>query len=281
MPHAGSIAVLPNRPLTVGELLDSAVLLLRGHLGALLPLAGALALVEQLLLLPLRSAVGVEPPLWWTLSMGSLGPFLVLLAIGAATEAMIITLLGNPAARAAGSALVGRPASVRDLLRPRDARWGATLLLCPVVGVTMLLASLPGPTWFLGFALLGGVAPALALDRLRPLRAPARSVTLALRVGGRAAGLRLLGYLVWWLLRVGLAWGLFTGLSGLNLIATGWAVAVAMLLWTAVNMVGYAGLACLDAVLHVETRIRTEGLDIRLSRAPVDAPQSTLLAVGG
>ncbi|WP_431882618.1 hypothetical protein [Micromonospora gifhornensis] len=280
MPHAGSIAVLPNRPLTVGELLDSAVLLLRGHLGALLPLAGALALVEQLLLLPLRSAVGVDPPLWWTLSMSSLGPFLVLLAIGAATEAMIITLLGNPAARAAGNALVGRPTSMRDLLRPRGARWGATLLLCPVVGVTMLLASLPGPTWFLGFALLGGVAPALALDRLRPLRAPIRSVDLALRVGGRAAGLRLLGYLVWWLLRVGLAWGMFTGLSSLNLIAAGWAVAVAMLLWAAVNMVGYAGLACLDAVLHLETRIRTEGLDIHLSRAPVDAPRTTLLAVG-
>ncbi|MEV6690256.1 hypothetical protein AB0M35_02085 [Micromonospora sp. NPDC051196] len=280
MPYAGPIAVLPSRPLTVGELLDSAVLLLRGHAAALLPLAGVFALVEQVLLLPLRTAVGVNPPLWWAPSLGSLAPFLLLLAIGAAIEAMIIMLLGNPAARAAGSALVGRPISSQELLRPGGARWGATLLLCPVVGVTMLLASLLGPTWFVGFALLGAMAPALALDRVRPLRAPARSVTLALRVDGRAAGLRLLGYLVWWILRVGLAWGLFTGLSALDLISAGWAVAVAMLVWAAVNTVGYAALACLDAILHLETRIRTEGLDIHLSRAPAGAPQATLLAVG-
>ena len=280
MPHAGPIAVLPSRPLTVGELIDSAVLLLRGHAWALLPFAGGLALVEQVLLLPLRVAVGVDPPLWAP-SLSSIAPFLLLLAVGAASEAMIIMLLGNPASRAAGSTLVGRPIRARALLRPGGARWGATLLLCPVVGATMLLASLLGPAWFLGFALLGAVAPALVLDRVSPLRAPARSVGLALRVDGRAAGLRLLGYLVWWILRVGLAWGLFTGLSALDLIAAGWAVAVAMLVWATVNTVGYAALACLDAVLHLETRIRTEGLDIQLSRAAAGVPQTTLLAVRG
>ncbi|TCB99951.1 hypothetical protein E0H26_05305 [Micromonospora zingiberis] len=281
MPHAGPTAVLPGRPLTVGELLDSAVLLLREHAGALLPLAGALAVVEQVLLLPLRTAVGANPPLWWAPSLNGLAPFLLLLAIGAASEAMIIMLLGNPAARAAGSALVGRRIATRDLLRPGGARWGATLLLCPVVGATVVLASLLGPAWFVGFALLGAVAPALALDRLPPLRALTRSVTLALRVDGRAAALRLLGYLVWWILRVGLAWGLLTGLSALDLIAAGWAVPIAMLMWAAVNTVAYAALACLDAVLHLETRIRTEGLDIHLSRAPVGAPQAALLAVRG
>ncbi|MEU6020501.1 hypothetical protein [Micromonospora sp. NPDC047134] len=281
MPHAGSIAVLPRRPLTVGELLDSAVLLLRGHAGALLPMAAALALLEQLLLLPLRSAVGVHPPLWWAPFLGNLGPMLFLLAVGAATEAMIIMLLGNPAARAAGAALVGRPIGPRDLLRPGNARWGATLLLCPVVGVTMLVASLLGPTWFAAFALLGAMAPALALDGIKAGRAPGRSANLALRVEGRAAGLRLLGYLVWWILRVGLAWGLFTGLTTLDLIVAEWAVPVAVLLWALVNTVAYAALACLDAVLHLETRIRTEGLDIHLSRAPVEASPATLLAVRG
>jgi hypothetical protein len=42
-----------------------------------------------------------------------------------------------------------------------------------------------------------------------------------------------------------------------------------------VNTVSYATLACLDAVLHLETRMRTEGLDIVAVRArqhgrPVD-----------
>ncbi|RIV34609.1 hypothetical protein [Micromonospora radicis] len=281
MPDVGSTAALPGRPLTVGELLDSAVLLLRGHAGVLLPLAAVLAVGEQLLLLPLRTAVGADPPLWWAAGLGNLGPFLFLLAVGAAGEAMIIMLLGNPAARAAGAALVGHRITGRELLRPTGARWGATALLCLVVGATMLLASLAGPTWFVGFALLGAVAPALALDRVAPGRALPRAVTLALRVDGRGAALRLLGYLLWWILRVGLGWGLFVGLSALGPVPPDRAVAVAMLIWAAVNTVGYAALACLDAVLHLETRIRTEGLDIQLARTPVGVPRATRLAVHG
>ncbi len=280
MPEAGPTAVLPGRPLTVGELLDSAVLLLRGHATALLPLAAALAVGEQLLLLPLRAAADVNPPLWVT-DFSELGPFWFLLVVGAASEAMIIMLLGNPATRAAGSALLGHRATARQLLRPAGARWGATALLCPLIGATMMLASLLGPAWFVGFALLGAVTPALVLDRVGPLRAVSRSATLALRVDGRAAALRVLGYLVWWIIRVGLGWGLFAGLSALGLFPTGWAVAVAMLVWAVVNAVAYAALACLDAVVHLETRIRTEGLDIHLSRAPDGVPRATLLAVRG
>ncbi|WP_433531604.1 hypothetical protein ACQPYA_05775 [Micromonospora sp. CA-263727] len=279
MPEAGPTAVLPGRPLTVGELLDSAVLLLRGQVAALLPLAAALALGEQLLLLPLRTAAGVDPPLWWISGFNDFAPFWFLLGVGAATEAMIIMLLGNPATRAAAGALLGHRATTRRLLRPTGARWGATALLCPLVGAAMLLASLLGPAWFVGFALLGAVTPALVLDRVGPLRALARSATLALRVDGRAAALRVLGYLVWWIIRVGLGWGLFTGLSTLGLVASGWAVTVATLAWAAVNAVAYAVLACLDAVLHLETRIRTEGLDIHLSRAPAGMPPAALLAV--
>ncbi|GIJ77900.1 hypothetical protein SAMN05443287_105382 [Micromonospora phaseoli] len=281
MPETGPTVVLPGRPLTIGELLDSAVLLLRSQAPALLPLAAALAVGEQLLLLPLRDAVGATPPLWWAPSLNSFAPFWFLLALGAATEAMIILLLGNPAARAAGSALLGHRTTARELLRAAGARWGATVGLCALVGAVMLLLSLLGPAWLVGFALLGAVAPALVIDRVAPTRAIARSATLALRVDGRAAALRVLGYLVWWILRVGLGWGLFTGLSTLDLISDGWAVTVSMLVWAAVNAVAYAALACLDAVVHLETRIRSEGLDIHLSRAPTTRAPSDLLAVGG
>ena len=68
---------------------------------------------------------------------------------------------------------------------------------------------------------------------------------------GRAAALRVLGYLVWWLIRVGLGWGLFTGVTALDLVTEGWADAVAMLVWAAVNAVAYAALACLDAVVQL------------------------------
>ena len=53
-----------------------------------------------------------------------------------------------------------------------------------------------------------------------------------------------------------------TGLGvGGDLVA--WLVPVA---WGVVNTVAYAALACLDAALLVETRIRTEGLDIEIER---------------
>ncbi|MEG3632237.1 hypothetical protein [Micromonospora palythoicola] len=280
MPDTGPTVVLPGRPLTTGELLDSAVLLLRGQAPVLLPVAAVLAAAEQLVLLPLRSAVRATAPLWWVSDADDLGTFWFLLALGAATEVMIIMLLGNPAARAAARALVGRRSTAADAWGP-GGRWGATVLLAPAVGAVMLLAALLGPAWFVGFALLGAVAPALVVDRVAPVRAINRSAALAVRVGGRAAALRVLGYLVWWIIRVGLGWGTFTGLTTLGLTTEGWAGAVAMLVWAAVNAVAYAALACLDAVLHLETRIRTEGLDIRLSRAPGAARTPELLAVGG
>ncbi|MBM0229281.1 hypothetical protein [Micromonospora sp. ATA51] len=281
MPDVGPTAVLPRRPLTVGELLDSAVLLLRGQARLLIPLAVPLALGEQLLLHPLRVLADARPPEYW-LDAGRLGGYWVLLAVGAATEAMIIAVLGNPAARGAGAALLGRRAGLRELLRPAGARWGATAAVALAVGLGMLLAALLGPVWFLAYGLLGAAVPALVVDRLPAYRAPLRALGLAVRAGARAAGIRLLGYVGWWLIRLGIGLGVFYGLMLLavvDLTDPAWAVPVATAAWVAVNAVAYPALACLDAVLHLETRMRTEGLDIRLSRAPAGTPEPVLLAV--
>ncbi|WP_433390292.1 hypothetical protein [Micromonospora sp. KLBMP9576] len=277
MPDAGPIAVLPRRPLTVGELLDSAVLLLRGQARVLVPVALVLAVGEQLLLYPLRLAASAGPPAWLP-EFGRFGAYWLLLAVGAATEAMIILLLGNPAARAAGAALFGRTAGPREVLRPAGARWGATALLAVLVGVTMCGFALLGAVWFLGFVLLGAVAPALVVDRVHPMRAPLRAAAVALRGVGRAGGIRLLGYLVWWVVRLGIGIGVYFGLDSLDLVHAAWAGWLSLAVWAGVNSVAYPALACLDAVLHLETRIRTEGLDIRLSRARPGTPESTLLA---
>lgn len=277
MPDAGPTAVLPRRPLTVGELLDSAVLLLRGQARVLVPLALVLAVGEQLLLYPLRLAADVAPPAWFV-QFERFGAYWLLLAVGAATETMIITLLGNPAARAAGGALFGRAPGPREVLRPAGARWGATVLLTALVGVVIWVAALFGPAWFVGFALLGAVAPALVVDRVHPLRAPLRAATLAVRGGGRAGWIRLLGYLAWWIVRLGLGIGVYYGLDALDLVDRDWAAWLSLAVWAGVNSVAYPALACLDAVLHLETRMRTEGLDIRLSRARAGTPETVLLA---
>jgi hypothetical protein len=275
VPDAGPTAVLPRRPLTVGELLDSAVLLLRDQARVLVPLAVVLALGEQALLHPLRVLADARPPEWWV-GPDRLGWYWLLLALGAGTEAMIIALLGNPAARGAGAGLLGRRTGPRELLR--GARWGATLLFGAAVGLTVLLAALAGPAWFVAYGLLGAVVPVLVVDRVPAYRTPGRALRLAVRVGGRAAAIRLLGYLGWWLIRLGIGLGVYHGLGLLGLFdVAAWALPVATVAWVAVNAVAYPALACLDAVLHLETRMRTEGLDIRLSRAP--APEPVLLAV--
>ncbi|MEE3919770.1 hypothetical protein V2I01_20245 [Micromonospora sp. BRA006-A] len=74
MPDAGPTAVLPRRPLTVGELLDAAVLLLRDQARVLVPLALLLALAEQAVLHPLRMLAGAEPPYWWPAEFGDALP---------------------------------------------------------------------------------------------------------------------------------------------------------------------------------------------------------------
>ncbi|GHJ10024.1 hypothetical protein TPA0907_43910 [Micromonospora humidisoli] len=279
MPDVGPTTVLPRRPLTVGELLDSAVLLLRAQGRVLIPLGVLLAAGEQLLLYPLRRLADALPPVWWS-DNGVFPLWWQLLAVGAATEAVLVLLLGNPAARAAGAALLGRRATVAELLRPAGARWGVTLLLAPAVGLLMLTAALLGPAWLVGYGLLGSVAAAVVLDRVPGVSAVPRAARVAVR--GRAAAVRLLGYLGWWVLRVGLALGLFFGVESLHLVDLAdpdLRVAAAMLAFGTVNSVAYPALACLDAVIHLDTRMRTEGLDIQLARTPAGLVAAGLPAV--
>ncbi|MBF9127675.1 hypothetical protein I0C86_01485 [Plantactinospora sp. S1510] len=268
MPDAGPTAVLPLRPLTIGELIDSAVLLLRDHARVLVPVALLLTVLEQLLLYPPRLAAGVEPP-GYLPDINGLTPYWFLLAVGAATETVIIALLGNLSARAAGTVLLEPAGPVRPmrLLHPKGARFAVTALVALLAGGIMFVAALAMPAWLIGFALLGAVVPAITLDRVGPFRALVRSGALALRSVGRAGGVRLLGYLVWWIVRVGLAVGIVSGLGSVGLLDPDWKVPASLAVWAAVNSVAYPAIACLDAVIYLETRIRTEGLDIVITRA--------------
>ena len=216
MPDAGPTAVLPLRPLTIGELIDSAVLLLRDHARVLVPVALILTVLEQLLLHPLRLAAEVAPP-GYLPEINRLPAYWFLLAVGAASETVIIALLGNLTARAAGTVLLDPSAPVRRLLHPGGARFAATALVALLAGAIMFVAALAMPAWLIGFALLGSVVPTIVLDRVGPFRALLRSGTLALRGGCRAGAVRLLGYLVWWIVRIGLAVGIVSGLGSVGL----------------------------------------------------------------
>jgi len=256
----------------VGELLDAALLLLRVHAGALLPVAAALAVAEQLLLAPLRdwSELLLSDP--FRAFEEDFGRIWVVLCAGAGCEAVIIALLAAPASRAAGALLLDRRLSNRAVLDPRGLRPVATIAVALFAGLFVATLSFAGPFWALGFGFSALAVPALVVDRVNPLRAIGRGFGLAGRSGGRGLWILLLGYLTWWLIRI------LVGTAGGSLLAQLVPIdrdAAAVLLTgmrAAVNTLAYAALACLAATLHLETRFRTEGLDIALGRGHATGP---------
>jgi hypothetical protein len=272
--------VLPLRPLTLAELLDAAVALLRRHALPILGPAIVLAAAEQAVLWPLRHAAAVAPPWYFPPRSDRLAEYWLTLGTGFATEAVIIALLGYLAAKGAHAALADQPVGGRWLRGTRGARGWSAIAVAVVVGVVVGVSALAGllPLIF-GYGLVGLAVPALVVERRGPWRALGRSFALSARGGLRALGIRLVGYLGWLAIRIALGAG---GLAALELVlpVTGrWSTAIALVTWAAVDALAYATLACLDAVLYLETRIRTEGLDltIALSRRPDRAPTIAVL----
>jgi hypothetical protein len=276
MRRSSQPGVLPLRPLTVGELLDAAVALLRTRAPLLLGLGIGVAAAEQAVLFPLRRLADVDLRYWpaddrWA-------AWALLVTVGFATEALIIALLGKPAATTAPQALLGAAAPAPEPgARPVLATATAAVLVAGCCGLAVgtiagwavfpLLFVITIPLWFWLYGSMGLSVPAVVIDRLGPLRAIGRSVVLSHR-GGRVLFLRPLAYLGWFAVR--LAWGLGV-LWLIGLVYTSPSTMMDNLLMAVVflayNAVAYPVLACLDAVLHLETRMRTEGLDIALQRA--------------
>lgn len=154
---------LPLRPMTLGELLDAAMALLRRRALPLFCAAAVLAVAEQLVLAPLRTAAYLSPPyygpaenhfmVWWAVT-----------ALGFGTEIFIITLLGALAAAAAGPALLGRAVAHRQLWR--RTRPLATVATAITLGAFGALGALLGfVPWLIVLGLFGLSAPALVIDR--------------------------------------------------------------------------------------------------------------------
>lgn len=258
---------LPRRPLTVGELLDASIGLLRRCGWPVILLGLLLAAGQQ----------GVAVVLTALLD-GERAPFgnWLWLACWLGMEAGIIAVLGAPAATAAAATLLGEPVDRRRLLASPGLRWGGTLLAGAVVGVLAMFGVLAcGLPWLVVYGGTGLVVPVIVIDRAGTRAAIERPVQLVLRGAARPAGVRLLAYLTWLAIR------LPVGLVGAALLSTtGVTGAAALLLgalpWVAVDAVAYPALACLDACLHVENRMRVEGLDIALGRTSPAAARRTL-----
>ncbi|MBN1170808.1 MAG: hypothetical protein JXA67_01425 [Micromonosporaceae bacterium] len=260
--------VVPLRPLTLGEVLDAAVGLLRENALALLPAALICSAVEQAILYPLRVLADVRPPTYFPPVTDRLGEYWLMITVGLAAESAAIALLGGISARAAAAAIRGVRRPPRALLTPRGSRLPAIALVTAMVAGAVWLSCLAcWLPWVLAYGLLGLAIPAVVIDGKGVFGALGRSLVLSVRGGLRAARIRLTGYLGWLAIRSGLGFGAIAALDYVIPTTTAWVTVTGIAVWLAANTVAYATLACLDSVVHCETRMRTEGLDIMAVRA--------------
>jgi hypothetical protein len=283
---------LPLRPLTTGELLDAAVVLVRARAGRLLGLGLVVAAVEQLALYPLRWYCDVDSS--FLPADDKLLPFGFLVVLGFFTEMLAIAFLGGVAAARAPRVLLGSSAPAAAAVLNRTARPGAVpgLGRFPPMALAAVLAALLGCTcawsflvlpvplqvlglflallvtvagWLVVYGLLGLVTPAVVIDGYGPFRALWRSVVLSARGGLRAGCIRILGYAVWLIVRLALAEAVVEVItlvysppsSNMDRVLMG-------VTWLLVNALAYPILGCLDVALLLESRMRTEGLDLAL-----------------
>jgi MFS family permease len=263
--RSGGRGVLPLRPMTIGELLDTALVLFRTRAWQLLGLGLVLATAEQALLYPLREAAQFGTD--YIPRRGHVAEWWAAVATGFGTEAAILAILGGLAAGAALPALLGRPVP-----RPRRRR-GAIAAGIGTVAVVVGLACAAGITafgvpWLIMYGVLGLAAPAVVVDRRGPGGALLRSLRLVFRSALRPAIIRLLGYLGWLMFRLALGLGAQAVLSLIPGLPGGAGNDLLPIIsWLLVNTLAYPILACLDVVLHLEARMRAEGLDITLGQA--------------
>lgn len=275
--------VLPLRPLTAGELLDTAAALLRSRWKQLLTIALALAAVEQVIMTTLRVATAEEVIPRAGVD-GDTGLLWVWIVGGLTTELFILTLLGAPATRTAVAAVRGEDPNRLPFWTADGRTWaraaGIAAAVAAMGAVAAVMCFFP---WIIIFAMFGLAVPALAADGLQPRQAFARSVRLLGRSSCRTGGIRLLAYTSWLLIRAVITCAALVSVDYVDFSTIAFEHFMVMLgvVYLVINTVAYAMLACVDAVTHIETRVRTEGLDVAVARMRahnrpirIDAPEA-------
>jgi hypothetical protein len=254
---------LPLRPMTLGELLDAAMALLRRRARVLLTCAAVLSVAEQLLLGPMRAAGAMTPP-YYGPAENRLDDWWGVTTLGFGTEAAIVTLLGAIAGAAAGPALLGRP-HVPRRTRPLVSA-GTAFGFGSMAGFSAFLGFIP---WFFVYGLFALAGPVLTIDRIRdPFSALGRSAVLAARDRMRGFRVLLAAWLTWFAIRVALGAGWTEVASAIFGGQWGRQPWLGPIAWILADTVAYAALACIAAVLVLDIRMRTEGLAIAIRRSP-------------
>jgi hypothetical protein len=256
---------LPLRPMTLGELLDAAIVLLRRRALPLFGSAAVLAGAEQLALGPLRAAAHMAAPFYGP-ARNSVQAWWAVTALGFGLEAAIITLLAALAGAGAGAVLLRQAPEARLFRRSRPwAALGAATLICLACTAAAYVVFLP---WLFVYGLFGLAGPALTIDRsANSFTAIGRSVVLTSRSVLRGCRILLAGYLTWFTIRFALGAGWTEVVSTVFGERPQWMSWLAPVAWALADTIAYPALACIAAVLALDIRMRTEGLDIAVRRA--------------
>lgn len=270
--------VLPLRPLTVGELLDASTGVLRRCGWPLLGLGLVLSAARFALLSAMVASLDIPGFSVWSSPLPAVHLWWVCLACWLGAETVLICVLAAPASAAAAEMLVGPPPESRTgrgrragptdglrLLAAPGRRWPMVLAIAlPLGALATLSVLLCGLPWLVVYGLTGLAVPVLIADRAGPTAA-LRPLRLVFSGAWRPAGIRLLGYTGWLPVRlaVGIAGAALVGRLPTGPLLTTLLTAVP---WVVADAVALPALACLDACIHLENRMRAEGLDIALSR---------------
>lgn len=287
---------LPNlRPLSFGEILDSAFTLYRRNFATfiattLIPVVVMFATFMVLGRGVLASMATGDPGAMVGAAIGSV------LVIGLVAF-VVVLLMWGALVREAAQAYTGQPTSVADGLQ---AGLGAVLPLFGAafvaglgvvvagVGVVIALALFMGVLAMLGgvFALLGtllalaawfgfflvamavlfAVVPAVVVERAGPIQALERSFTLARGALGRVIGLMLVTFLITYLptMAVMAVTGGFAQITNPEAIPTGSQLVMQQVLGMAVSVLTTPFMAAVVVLLYFDRRVRTEALDVQM-----------------
>lgn len=280
--------VLPLRPLTVGEVLDGSVDVLRTHAKIVFSASVVIALISQLV------ALAFTLPLVGEINgLGSLDPdtvspdqyfqqltttyFAVFggSLVGEFTKVLGIAVMSGFMAVIVGRSVLGQSITPGEVWAEFRSRLGPLLgvsaLFTLIVGAGILFCFLPGVALWVMFAL---AAPALVLERCGVSRSLSRSLELMKQNGWpRVLGVLALTYVISLILEnvitvpfaaVGFLDSFFRDAPELITATTLVVSAAGGVIALAITTPFTAGVT---AILYVDRRMRGEGLDIDLRRA--------------
>lgn len=287
-PAPEAARIVPLRPLTVGEVLDNSVDIMRTHAKIVFSAAVVVAVFVQLFslafTLPFLSELNglstldpdaVSPAQYQEQFLNSYFALFGGSLAGEFARIVGLTMLSGFLAVVVGRTVLGQPITGRAVwedFKPRIAPLlGVSFLFSVMVGIGLLFCFLPGVALWVMFAL---AAPVLVLERCGVKRSFGRSMELLKNNGwGRVLGTMALSYIIVRIIEnvitlpfaaVGVLNSVFADAPELITATTMVISATGGVIALAISTPFHAGVT---ALVYVDRRMRLEGLDIDLRRA--------------